>query len=106
MSNPKVFIFAEPDQAGDSNKKLEKYGLDLSKGDADWHTPQGNNEEEMIGMARDAEALLGTSIRSSPITRPLSPASASRNCKPSPGSWPSRRRPRPVAAHCSPRGVT
>lgn len=69
MSNPKVFIFAEPDQAGDSNEKLEKYGLTLSKGDADWHTPQGNNEEEMIGMASDAEALLGTSIRSSPITR-------------------------------------
>ena len=69
MSNPKIFIFAEPDQAGDSNQKLEKYGCDLAKGAADWHTPQGNNEEEMIGMASDAEALLGTSIRSSPITR-------------------------------------
>ena len=69
MSNPKIFIFAEPDQAGDSNQKLEKYGCDLAKGDADWHTPQGNNEEEMTGMASDAEALLGTSIRSSPITR-------------------------------------
>ncbi len=58
MSNPKIFIFAEPDQAGDSNQKLEKYGCDLAKGDADWHTPQGNTEVEMTGMASDAEALL------------------------------------------------
>ena len=69
MGNPKVFIFAEPDSATESNQKLEKYGLNLAKGEAGWHTPQGNNEEEMIGMASDAEALLGTSIRSSPITR-------------------------------------
>ena len=71
MSDPKIFIFAEPDGTAESNQKMEKYGCGLSKGDADWHTPQGNNEEEMIGMASDAEALLGTSIRSSPITRDI-----------------------------------
>lgn len=69
MSDPKIFIFAEPDGAAECNEKLERYGCGLTVGDADWHTPQGNNEEEMIGMASDAEALLGTSIRSSPITR-------------------------------------
>ena len=69
MSDPKIFIFAEPDGAAECNQKLENYGCGLSKGDADWHTPQGNNEAEMVGLASDAEALLGTSIRSSPITR-------------------------------------
>ena len=71
MSDPKIFIFAEPDGAAECNKKLENYGCSLTIGDADWHTPMGNNEEEMIGFARDAEALLGTSIRSSPITRKI-----------------------------------
>jgi len=69
MSNPNIFIFAEPDQAAECNAKLEKYGCALTKGQAGWHTPQGDNEDEMIGHAKDADALLGTSIRSSPITR-------------------------------------
>ena len=70
MSDPKIFIFAEPDGAAECNEKLEKFGCNLKIGDADWHTPQGNNEEE-IDLASDAEALLGTSIRSSPITRKI-----------------------------------
>lgn len=75
MANPKIFIFAEPDRAGDCNAKLEKYGCALTKGSADWHTPQGDNEEAMIGHAKGADALLGTSIRSSPITRRIMEAS-------------------------------
>lgn len=69
MSDPKIFVFAEPDGAAECNQKLEKYGCQLTIGDANWHTPQGNNEDEMIGLAEQADALLGTSIRSSPITR-------------------------------------
>jgi phosphoglycerate dehydrogenase-like enzyme len=75
MDNPKIFIFAEPDGADDCNKKLESYGCDLTIGSADWHSPQGNNEEEMIALANGAQALLGTSIRSSPITRGIMEAS-------------------------------
>ena len=75
MDNPKIFIFAEPDGAAECNAKLESYSCDLTVGSADWHSPQGNNEDEMIGLARDAQALLGTSIRSSPITRKIMEAS-------------------------------
>lgn len=71
MDNPKIFIFAEPDGAAECNKKLESFSCDLTIGSADWHSPQGNNEEEMIALASDAQALLGTSIRSSPITRSI-----------------------------------
>ncbi|MDA1191241.1 MAG: hydroxyacid dehydrogenase [Candidatus Poribacteria bacterium] len=75
MDNPKIFIFAEPDGAAECNAKLKSYSCDLTVGSADWHSPQGNNEEEMIGLASDAQALLGTSIRSSPITRKIMEAS-------------------------------
>ena len=71
MSNPKIFVFAEPDSAKECNQKLENYSCELTIGDADWHTPQGNNEDEMVEVAKSAEALLGTSIRSSPITRKI-----------------------------------
>src|SRR2546428_5874604 len=32
-------------------------------------TPQGNSEPEMIGMAQHCDALIGTSIRNTPISR-------------------------------------
>ena len=37
-------------------------------GNASWHTPQGDNEDQMCEMAKGADALTGGSIRSSPIT--------------------------------------
>ena len=60
MANPRIFIFAEPDQAGECNAKLEKFGCELAKGSAGWHTPQGDNEEAMIAHAKDAAALCST----------------------------------------------
>lgn len=71
MSNPKVFVFAPADQTGDSHEKLEKAGIDLVLGDASWHTPQGNNESDMIELGAGSAGLMGTSIRSSPITRKI-----------------------------------
>lgn len=62
----KAFIFAP---SGDMAKLIEEGGCEVVLGKAGWHTPQGNNEPEMIRMATDADALMGTSIRSSPITR-------------------------------------
>jgi phosphoglycerate dehydrogenase-like enzyme len=69
MSDPKVFIFAPVLENVSAHEKLEKMGCDLIMGEANWHTPQGNNEDEMINLSKDAQALMGTSIRSSPITR-------------------------------------
>ena len=71
VGSVKVFAFA-PEKPGEltaSENKLIAAGCDVVQGSAGWHTPQGNSEPEMIAMALGAEALMGTSIRSTPITR-------------------------------------
>src|SRR4051812_9355975 len=68
----KVFVFAP---TGDSVNLLRSSGCEVLEGKAGWHTPQGNNEPEMISMAASADALTGTSIRRSPITRNVLQAS-------------------------------
>jgi D-3-phosphoglycerate dehydrogenase / 2-oxoglutarate reductase len=69
MTAPKVFIFAPADESGETHRQLEEAGCELMLGKASWETPLGDNEAEMAEMARGADALMGTSIRSSPITR-------------------------------------
>src|SRR5262245_59448387 len=69
---PKVFIFAP---TGDTQRLIEEAGCEAVLGKAGWRTPQGNNEGEMIELARGSDALTGTSIRSSPITRKIMLAS-------------------------------
>jgi phosphoglycerate dehydrogenase-like enzyme len=67
----RVFAFA-PEKPGTSTaaeKRLTAAGCLIVHGSAGWHTPQGNSEPEMVEMARGADALMGTSIRSTPITR-------------------------------------
>ncbi len=75
MEAPKIFVFAPADEEGKNHRKLEQFGCELVLGSADWHTPQGNNKAEMVSLAKGADALLGTSIRSSPITREILEAS-------------------------------
>ena len=65
----KIFIFAPIDETGECHRQLEAVGGSLVLGSASWHTPKGNNEGEMCRLAEGAVALMGTSIRSSPITR-------------------------------------
>jgi D-3-phosphoglycerate dehydrogenase len=70
MSKPKVFIFAPVHRMGASYKAydiLEEAG-EIVYGKASWHTPQGDNEDEMRKMAKGADALTGGSIKSTPIT--------------------------------------
>src|ERR687888_1799331 len=64
-----VFIFAPADKDGETHRQLEAAGCQLVLGKAGWETPLGDNEQEIADMARGAGALMGTSIRSSPITR-------------------------------------
>jgi D-3-phosphoglycerate dehydrogenase / 2-oxoglutarate reductase len=70
MSKPKVFIFAPVHRMGASYKAYDTLedACEIVYGNASWHTPQGDNEDEMCGMARGADALTGGSIKSSPIT--------------------------------------
>src|SRR5437660_2101807 len=69
MDGARVFIFAPADNNGDTHRQLESAGCELVLGKASWETPLGDNEDEMVAMAQQADALVGTSIRSSPITR-------------------------------------
>lgn len=71
MARPKVFVFAPIKESTEWMDAFEEAGLDLVLGKADWHDPQGNNEEEMIEMAKGAVAMMGTSIRSCPITKKI-----------------------------------
>ena len=76
MSAAKVFIFAPADPTEASHRMLEDQGCVLILGQASWETPHGNNEAEMVQMAGGCDALAGTSIRSSPITKSIMESSA------------------------------
>jgi len=68
MSTSKVFIFAPADTTGKTDQMLKNAGCEIIRGEASWRTPQGDNEADMCAMASNADALTGSSIRSSPIT--------------------------------------
>ena len=69
MAHVRVFVFAPADRTGGSHRLLEESGCDLTLGEASWSTPMGNNEAEICALTAGNDALVGTSIRSSPITR-------------------------------------
>jgi phosphoglycerate dehydrogenase-like enzyme len=68
MPKPKVFVFSPTDTQPETYRQFTDYGCDTIFGQASWHTPQGDNEDDMCSMAQNADALTGSSIRSSPIT--------------------------------------
>src|SRR5919197_957667 len=67
----RLFVFAPSYKEGDTHRQLEDAGCELVLGKASWSTPLGDNEQEIATMARGMDALMGTSIRSSPITRTI-----------------------------------
>lgn len=69
MTGLKVLVFAPADETGECHAMLEGAGCELILGEASWHNPKGDNEDQMCQMAESAVALTGTSIRSSPISR-------------------------------------
>jgi D-3-phosphoglycerate dehydrogenase / 2-oxoglutarate reductase len=71
MAKAKVFVFAPADPTGESDRILESAGCELKQGKANWDTPQGDSELEMARMSEGADALVGTSIRSTPITQKI-----------------------------------
>jgi D-3-phosphoglycerate dehydrogenase / 2-oxoglutarate reductase len=72
---PRVFVFAPADREGETHRQLEDAGCELVFGKASWETPLGDSEDEIAQMAAGAYALIGTSIRSSPITHRILNAS-------------------------------
>jgi D-3-phosphoglycerate dehydrogenase / 2-oxoglutarate reductase len=75
MAKPKVFVFAPADPTGVAHKMLEDAGCELILGRANWDTPMGNDEAEMAKLAQGCDAMMGTSIRSTPITQRIMQAS-------------------------------
>ncbi|HEV2573287.1 MAG TPA: NAD(P)-dependent oxidoreductase [Beijerinckiaceae bacterium] len=69
MSKPKVFIHAPREEPADFLERLTGAGYDVAFGDKAWQLPRGDHEQDLMDAARDAVALMGTSIRHTPISR-------------------------------------
>src|SRR3954470_13023406 len=69
MSKPKILIFAPREEPASVFEQLEGAGLQVALGDTDWQLPRGNYEDAFAQAARGAVALMGTSIRHTPVSR-------------------------------------
>src|SRR6266545_7259987 len=75
MSKPKVLIFAAREEPPESIKALEGLGCEVGIGTRDWQLPRTAYEDDVVEAARDAVALMGTSMRHTPISRRIMQAS-------------------------------
>jgi len=75
MSKPKVLIFAPREEPPETIKALETLGCELVFGDRSWQLPRGDHEGALAEAARNSVALMGTSIRHTPISRNIMQAS-------------------------------
>jgi phosphoglycerate dehydrogenase-like enzyme len=75
MSKPKILIFAPREEPAEIIRTLEGAGYEIALGDKAWHEPRTNHEAAVAAAAREAVALMGTSIRSTPISRRILEAS-------------------------------
>ena len=75
MSKPKILIFAPREEPPESIQMLERLGCEVVIGNRDWQLPRTEYENEVVEAARDAVALVGTSMRHTPISRRIMQAS-------------------------------
>src|SRR5262249_15222309 len=75
MSKPKILIFAPREEPPGTVNTLEGLGCELVFGDRDWQLPRTTHEDAVVEAARDAVALMGTSMRHTPISRRIMQAS-------------------------------
>src|ERR1700751_5324007 len=69
MSKPKILIFAPREEPPETISALESLGCEVVVGNRDWQLPRTSYEEDVVEAARDAVALMGTSMRHTPISR-------------------------------------
>jgi D-3-phosphoglycerate dehydrogenase len=69
MSKPKILIFASREEPPQIIAQLEATGCDIAYGEKAWLFPRGQHEAALTDATRDAVALMGTSLRHTPITR-------------------------------------
>ena len=67
MSKPKVLIFAPREEPPETIKSLEGLGCEVVVGNRDWQLPRTHYEDDVVEAARDAVALMGTSMRHTPL---------------------------------------
>src|ERR671937_445086 len=75
MSKPKVLIFAPREEPPETITALEGLGCDVVFGDRAWQLPRTAHEDAVVEGAHGAVALMGTSIRHTPISRRIMQAS-------------------------------
>ncbi len=75
MSKPKILIFAPREEPPETVNTLEGLGCELVFGDRAWQLPRTTHEDAVAEAARDAVALMGTSLRHTPISRRIMQAS-------------------------------
>ena len=75
MSKPKILVFAPREEPPETIAALEGLGCELVFGNRDWQLPRRHDEEAVVEAARDAVALMGTSMRHTPISRRIMQAS-------------------------------
>ena len=75
MSKPTILIFAPREEPPETITALEGLGCELVFGERAWQLPRATHEEAVVEAARNAVALMGTSIRHTPISRRIMQAS-------------------------------
>jgi D-3-phosphoglycerate dehydrogenase len=75
MSKPKILIYAPREEPPSLITSLERAGFELACGEKAWQLPRTDYEGDFVAAARDAVALMGTSIRHTPISRRIMEAS-------------------------------
>jgi D-3-phosphoglycerate dehydrogenase len=69
MAKPKILIFAPREEPPETINALEGIGCELVFGNRDWQLPRAAHEDAVVAAARDTVALMGTSMRHTPISR-------------------------------------
>jgi phosphoglycerate dehydrogenase-like enzyme len=75
MAKPKILIFAPREEPRETISALEGLGCEIVIGNRDWQLPRTNFENEVVDAARECVALMGTSMRHTPISRRIMEAS-------------------------------
>src|SRR3569623_587542 len=75
MPKPRILVFAPLAGTDQMMSELSAHGYDVVLGEPRWQQPGRAQPSEIAAAARDAVALMGTSIRATPITREVIVAS-------------------------------
>lgn len=69
MSKPRVCVYVPIDASGESHRRMEAAGCEVILGETSWRT--GIDRDALLDLSRGAHALLGATIKRSPIEQTL-----------------------------------